>query len=126
MLQFEDKYVRDYAFEPEILHERKDSIAVQRHKFHHKRLQQKRRSYRNYPSLYLRLPKTIRENESENNNNHNTLNVVSGNEDTISCCTVLDELEETTELEKGVEEFYYVSVVCVCLLTAFDDDLFTF
>lgn len=113
MLQFEDKYIRDHAFEPEILQERKDSVAVRRNKYHHRRLQEKRRSIkRNYPSLYLRLPKTIRENESENKNNNyssNKLNVVSGNEDTISCCTVLDELDLTTELEKGVEEFYYVS-----------------
>lgn len=113
MLQLEDKYIRDYAFDPEILQERKDSIAVHRNKYRHKQLQQKRRSSkRNHPSLYLRLPKTIRENESETNNNRNKLNVVSGSEDTISCCTVLDELEETSELDKEVEDFYYVSPMC--------------
>lgn len=117
MQQFEDKYIRDYAFDPEILQERKDSIAVHRNQYRRqKRLQQKRRSTkRNHPSLYLRLPQTIRENESENSSycNNNKLNVVSGSEDTISCCTVLDELEETSELDKEVEEFYYVSPMCV-------------
>lgn len=114
MLNLEDKYIRDHAFEPEILHERKDSIAVHRNNYRQrfKRLQEKRRSSKkSNSSLYLNIPNTIRENDGDDKNNNRLSVVTSENDDdTASWRTVLDELDATSELDNEVEEFYYVSL----------------
>lgn len=105
-MQYEDKYIRNYAFDPEFLLERKDSIHV-----HHDR-RRRRRHRRHRLNLTLRRKPQQRSIEEEENNN---------NDDSGS---TFEDSHDLSPVDKEVQGFYYVSrargaKICACYRAVF-------
>lgn len=95
-MSFDDKWIRNHAFEPEILLERADT--VQRDKYHQRRRRQRQK-------LLLRRQNAIRIppiSEEGSNDSQSTF----------------EELEDVSPVEKEVEEFYFVSTAAVNVIGA--------
>lgn len=113
-MQFDDKYIRDYAFEPEILLERTNSVDFEQAKVN-RYPNKAEKSRRGRISLFIHPPKTIVEIQNEDldefgessNNSHNNNN--SNNHQYKGSYSILNEIQEISEVDKEVDEFYCVS-----------------
>ena len=92
MIGFKDEYIRDYSFEPEMILGRKDSLRVQKDRYHKRKITKKPKRRK---LLKLRLPGSSSPKRSNNNVEDET--------------PVDDEEIEHTDIDNGIEEIYCVS-----------------
>lgn len=112
-MQYEDKYIRDYAFDPEILVERAETPDLDDDEL--KKVNKKYKSEkfkRGRLSLFLRPPPhTIQEEiDDENCDDYSDNgNINNNNYDYRGSYSILNEIKEISEVDKEVDEFYCVS-----------------
>lgn len=92
MIGFKDEYIRDYTFEPEMILGRKDSLRVQKDRYHKRKITKKPKRRK-----LLKLSFTGSSSAKKSNNN-----VEDG-------MPVDDDEIEHTDIDNGIEEIYCVS-----------------
>lgn len=92
MIGFKDEYIRDYSFEPEMILGRKDSLRVQKDRYHKRKVTKKPKRRK---LLKISLPGSSSSKKANNN-------VEDGR-------PVDDDEIEHTDIDNGIEEIYCVS-----------------